>query len=890
MTKYPHHCRARICTNVRGALLLALLIILNTNAFADTKGKLTGRITDQKKEAVFGVNVLLTGTSIGAATDVDGYYVIVNVSPGVYTVRLGGVGYQTKVVEQVIISAGQTTTLDMTLSEAMIEAKEVTVVAQRPLVDTRQTSSVAILERSDINVLPVQNLNDVVTLQAGVVDGHFRGGRAGEVQYQVDGVSVNNPYDNTSVVNLDKSVLQEVQVISGTFDAEYGQAMSGVVNAILRSGSEDHFDWNVEIYAADYVAGPSGKIDFPNLTTKFPPTSKSFTLSLSGPSGLPKTTFLINVRKFLDDGFLYGQRRFVPTDFSDFQNRVFNPTGDNTIVPMNTTDEWSGQFKISNKSFDNIQFSYQAVGSISDSRLYDFAYRFNPDGRKSQHHVALAHGLDWTHSLSQTTFYTLSLRQNYFKYTDYAFASLNDPRYFSANFPRGDPNYELGAFIQGYDLGRFEQLSNSILLKGSITSQIDRNNMVKVGFEAQNSLITFGSPGTLVQTTLYGFQTIVPVVNDSLYPGLRSYYPTTFALFAQDRIELKDFLVRAGVRFEYYDANSRVPSDLENPANSIQGAPSSHLKHTTVKYAIAPRVGISYPVMAGGALYFSYGHFYQMPGLGILYSNSDYTILRNLQAGSVSYGVLGNPDIKPEFTTQYEFGFKQQFGDFLGADISVFYKDIRNLLGVEFIDTYADAQYARFTNVDFGSVDGVTLSVDQRIFSVASVNLNYTYQNAIGNASDPSETANRAAAGEDPRPRQVPFDWDQTHTLNLSLSLNVPTSYAVTAILRYGSGSPYTTSIGSGFGAKLEKNSSVRSPWATVDVRAEKYLPLGGMNLSIFARILNLLDARYSNGFVFATTGSPYYSLTPGGDAAKLIDPSRFAAPRRTEIGASARF
>jgi outer membrane receptor protein involved in Fe transport len=805
-------------------------------------------------------------------------------------VRFSEVGFQTKLVEEVVISAGQTTRLDMTMTEAAVQAQEVTVVAQRPLVDTRQTSSVAILEKNDINVLPVQNLNDVVALQAGVVDGHFRGGRTGEVQYQVDGVSVNNPYDNTSVVNLDKSVLQEVQVISGTFDAEYGQAMSGVVNAILRSGSEDHFEWNIETYAGDYIAGPSGKVDFPFLSAKIPPTAQSLTLSISGPSGLPKTTFLVNARKFIDNGYLYGQRTFVPTDSSNFEQKIFVPTGDNYAVAMNTTDEWSGQLKISNKSIDNVQVSYQAVGSISDGKFYDFGFRFNPDGQRIHHQISLVHGFDWTHSLSPTTFYSINVRQNYFKYTDYAFASLYDSHYFAAGFPRGDPNYELGAFIQGYDLGRFEQLSNSLLLKGSITSQVNRFNLVKVGFEAQNSLITFGSPGTLVQTVVNGVQTIVPVVNDSLYPGLRSYYPTTFACYAQDRIELTDFLVRVGVRMEYYDANSRVPSDLENPANAIQGAPVSYLKHTSVKYAIAPRIGISYPILAGGAIYFSYGHFYQMPGLGTLYSNSDYTILRNLQAGSVSYGVLGNPDIKPEFTTQYEFGFKQQFGDFLGVDMSVFYKDIRDLLGVEFIDTYADAQYARFTNVDFGSVDGVTISVDQRISSVASVSLNYTYQNAIGNSSNPYETANRAAAGEDPRPQQVPFNWDQTHTLNLSLALNRPNDYAATAILRYGSGNPYTPSIGSGFGANLTENSADRNPWATVDLRAEKYFSIDGFSLSVFARVLNLLDARYSNGFVFATTGSPYYSLTPGADAAQLINPSRFAAPRRLELGMSARF
>ena len=90
-----------------------------------------------------------------------------------------------------------------------------------------------------------------MNLQAGVVEGHFRGGRLGEVQYQVDGVAVNNAFDNKSAFTIDRSILQEVQVISGTFDAEYGQAMSGVVNAVLRTGGEK-FQWDGEAFAGGY--------------------------------------------------------------------------------------------------------------------------------------------------------------------------------------------------------------------------------------------------------------------------------------------------------------------------------------------------------------------------------------------------------------------------------------------------------------------------------------------------------------------------------------------------------------------------------------------------------------------------------------------------------------
>ena len=891
-------------------MLAALLLVLAASETeADTRGKLSGRVVDPRGQSVVGATVIILGTTLGAAADVDGNYVILNIPASVYEVRASAVGYQAKIVKEVRVNAGQTTTLNVTIAESLIEKEEVISIAQRPLVDTRQTSSVTILDKDDINILPVQSLSDVVNLQAGVVDGHFRGGRIGEVQYQVDGVSVNNPYDNSSVIQLDKSVLQEVQIISGTFDAEYGQAMSGVVNAVLRSGSDERFEVSAESYGGFYLVNGSDAHLYPHLSSQwqhpsFPGATRgaglrnlglplpvqSYTASLSGPTGLPETSFLVNVRRFSDNGYLYGERRFVPTDGSDFGARTFRPGGDEGIAPMANSEEYSGQVKIANHSIPDVQLSYQFIGATGQSRPYNFGFRFNPDGMRSQNHVSIVHGLDWTHTISPTAFYTLSLRQNFFHYTDFAFDALDDPRYFLAGAPRGDANYEFGAIIQGYDVGRFEQKTDSYLLKGSITGQVTPIHLVKAGFEAQVSSVGFGSPGTLAYQILTGTVSQVYVVPDSLAQNLKTYRPSSMALFVQDRVEFADFMIRVGLRLEYYDANSTVPSDLENPANAIEGdsvhhIPQSFPKRTSRKIALAPRLGISYPITATGALYFSYGHFYQMPGLGNLYANSDYSVLSRLQASSSSFPLMGNPDIKPEFTAQYEFGFKQEFGRLVGIDLSVFYKDVRDLLGVEFIETYADAQYARFTNVDFGSVYGIKLSYDQRLTETISVSLNYTFQNAVGNSSDPRETFTRAAGGEDPRPRQVPFDWDQRHTLNAALTLVSPDNYVMTAIIKYGSGSPYTPAIGSGFGAALERNSEGRPGWATVDLRAEKTFRIDQIQVSAFLRVFNLFDSRYSNGFVFSTTGSPYYSVTTATDRTQLADPSRFAAPRRIELG-----
>ncbi len=783
-------------------------------------------------------------------------------------------------VNDIRITTDQTTTQDLMLEESVIEGESIQVVAQRPIVETNLTSSIATVTSDAIAIMPVQDLQEVVDLQAGVVDGHFRGGRSGEVQYQINGVSVNNSYDNSSTLRIDRSLLQEVQVISGTFDAEYGQAMSGVVNVVLKSGS-DKFAWSGEAYTSDYIYTSGDRRNAPD---KFRPLSiQNYQASMSGPLPLPKTYFILSGRRYANDGYVFGDRTFLPTDRADFEKKIFNPTGDSEEFPLETSREWSGLAKVTNRSLKNVTLEYQAISNLIAGKRYNYGMRFNPDGRAEQKTFSMVHGLDINHTLSPRSYYNVSLRQNYFKYTDYKYEDFYDARYDSAGPSMGDINYEDGASIQGVELGRFRQQTNTLLLKAALTSQVTRSHQLKFGIELQKSQVKFGSPGYLVSQG--GTQIVRHIDEPPDYPGIATYNPVAAVAYGQDQIEWRDLVVRAGVRLEYFDARSTLPSDLANPANAIQGAPQSVPKDTKAKLSLSPRIGISYPVTTSASLFFAYGHFYQMPALGQIFSNSDYNILDELQAGGISYGVLGNPDIKPERTVQYEFGYKQAIGGLLGLDISIFYKDIRDLLGVEFVSTYAAAEYARLTNIDFGNVLGYTIALDQRRIGMVSTMIDYTWQRAQGNASDPRETATRASAGEDPRPRQIPLGWDQRNTLNATITLESPNNFAFSTIVRYGSGQPYTPALSAGFGGGLETNSGRKPGGLRIDLRAEKFVKLGGVRASLFARVLNLLDARFVNGFVFDDTGSPDYSLNPIGQRATLANPGRYYAPRRLEIG-----
>jgi outer membrane receptor protein involved in Fe transport len=346
-----------------------------------------------------------------------------------------------------------------------------------------------------------------------------------------------------------------------------------------------------------------------------------------------------------------------------------------------------------------------------------------------------------------------------------------------------------------------------------------------------------------------------------------------------------------GARADWFDARTTLPSDLANPANSIAGVPRSVPQSTANKLNLSPRAGVSYPVSPQAALYFAYGHFYQYPPLRDMFNNSDYSELADLQAADDlrRNGILGNPDLRAQRTVQYQIGLKNAITPDLGLDFNAFYKDIRDLLGVEFVSTYNNAQYVRWTNVDYGDVVGFTVQLDHRAMGPVSVSADYTWQQALGNSSDPDESLNRAAAGQDPLPRQIPFNWDQRHTFNLTLSTGVADGWSGSTIVRFASGQPYTPLLEN---ATPQLANSARKPVGLVcDLRAERPARVWGVPATVFARAFNVFDARFFNGFVFPSSGRPDYTRFAGdeGQASILADPTRFYGPRRVELGVTLR-
>jgi hypothetical protein len=242
-------------------LFILIFFLAAGNSIAGNTGKIFGTVIDKKTgEPLPGVNVFLPGTSLGAASDITGEFIIINIPPGTYTVECSFIGYNTMHYESVKIKTDETTILAVEMQETTMELEEdIVVVAERPLVQKDLTSSKKVTTAEEIQVLPVETYTGIMLTQAGITLGadgaiHIRGGRSNETAYLVDGISVSNPYSTNGIATaVANNAIQEMTVVSGAFNAEYGNAMSGVVNFTIKDGSKD-FKTYVSAYTGDYFS------------------------------------------------------------------------------------------------------------------------------------------------------------------------------------------------------------------------------------------------------------------------------------------------------------------------------------------------------------------------------------------------------------------------------------------------------------------------------------------------------------------------------------------------------------------------------------------------------------------------------------------------------------
>ena len=224
-------------------LIFILLLVTFQPILAATTGKITGQVTDyQSGQGIMGVNVIIEGEQMGAATDQNGYYSILNIPPGQYTVNFSRIGYAEAVYKDVQVKIGLTTEINVELRSEALGMEGLEVIASRPVVLQDVSNSRLDVDYDNIKNLPIKNVESIIGLQAGIDnDLEIRGSDPSQTAIILDGLDSNNPRSKTPYTNYSLSAVKEIQVQTGGFSAEYGDARAGVVNIITREGSPQKY-------------------------------------------------------------------------------------------------------------------------------------------------------------------------------------------------------------------------------------------------------------------------------------------------------------------------------------------------------------------------------------------------------------------------------------------------------------------------------------------------------------------------------------------------------------------------------------------------------------------------------------------------------------------------
>lgn len=229
--------------------LALLLVALGTRpAAAQATGSILGRVLDaQSGEPIVGADVQLVGLPFRATTVAEGRFALAAVPPGEHTLRVQRLGYRTLELTGVVVRTGHATDAVARMQPQAVEVGGVTVQVERlpPLIDPQGSTSRDIVTGRELRELPIDATAQAIELSTGVSEGHFRGGRVGQELYVVDGVEVKNQLEASTQGNgleFSPSSLEQVEVVTGGFGAEYGSALSGVVNFVTRRGNPERSD------------------------------------------------------------------------------------------------------------------------------------------------------------------------------------------------------------------------------------------------------------------------------------------------------------------------------------------------------------------------------------------------------------------------------------------------------------------------------------------------------------------------------------------------------------------------------------------------------------------------------------------------------------------------
>ncbi len=973
---------------------------------AATIGKISGIVTaDASKQPLANVKISIVGTSTSTTTNESGYYVMTNIDPGGYDVRAELQGYLSKTVASTTVFAGLTTTINFALETTeVMELEGVTVTATKPLIKKDVTQTTRIIEADEIASMPRDTVNGILQTQAGVAvlnstgSLHIRGGRSMEIKYLIDGIPVNDPIFRGMGLQISTNALEQMEVITGGFNAEHGDAQSGIINLITKAGTQKfsgriryrvgqwgqhHGDpvygpWldpdngfrpvALEPFRGIFIGKPydyqtpyrgnsvtveelanregDDKIVFteifpgvyadrtenPLQPVTDPETDEDLVNEETGevimerqPYKDPDGTIIDYEKKqvTLFDGYIVDLEQYSdqfnntkkynlsPSHIGEFAlsgpiwgNRLtFSFASqlrrDESYLPNSGGDGHTLQGKLKFEVTPQIKLTASGLFDKRESHSYGGSLRFIPNSIPVSNRNGESMSVQLSHNINSATFYTVTVGRFYRSFDSHQPGKMWDPlnKTFKENAYDPDKTFEWNqdnnrirnpaqqAYndttydVAGDDNSWATRNSTTSILKGVFASQVTENHQFQTGIElSTNHLYYLG-------TTNYG--------RSNLYMEYYDVTPTSFSLYAQDKMEYEGMIVNAGLRYDMYNPDGISPEDPLDPLVLNEEDGTIKLDYDTysvglpiiknpveasTKHMIAPRLGISFPITDRAKLHFTYGHYYQIPRGDDLYENLSFDMRGAIRR-------RGNPDLEPERTIAYEVGVIQQFTDDFTVDITGFTKNIQNLVNSIHVDISND--YSYFFNDIYGRVQGVELTLRKWRTGRSPVSgmLSYTYSVAKGKGSSRNLGYLTYYRQQPEVTESHPLAWDQRHIVSAALDIQLPFTSAVNFVGRYASGLPYTPNPRAP--VKPAINSKRYPATYNVDALVSKRSRIGGMTYTFFADIRNIFNTKNLDNLLDAVTYDRYgIPLT----AQKHSSPVSWSSPRLIMVGVSLDF
>lgn len=835
------------CCLILACLLLAAGTPVHPPALAGTNGILEGIVKDKKTgEALPGATIVLLGLQRGIATGTDGRFEIQNLRAGTYDVRISHIGYRPSVLKGVIVNPDLRTRLSVSLEPSDVELEEVVVTMEKPLIQTDITGTTFIVSGEDVKALPVNNVFDIVGFKAGTtLEGNVRGGKSSEVMYYVDGLPVQDLMGGGSAMTVPKSSVMGMSILTGGFEPEYGNALSGIVNIVTRTGGTDH----------KFLL----RADRDNLFGGTQVNKESqFEGFASGPLVADRLWYIGVL-----SGSVSGTRWW-----QDFGNGFPAPIEQNV----------NALAKIDYALTPTMRLGAHLLYADRRWHDYDFAWRYDLTGLPAERRKSDRIAVILSHSITESFFYTASLSR-YNAVRDIG----NGAREAVAALAPYEYDFYLRYIVAGQQAwwSRSSQETYTAKVDGIIKTE--KVHLLKFGAEMNfynlhSDLVRFEP-----RKTYFG----KPLVNQPQldFSSGYAYAPRAGSFYLQDKMDVPEegILLNFGVRFDFLDPRASRPA-IEA---SLQGDTAYTFKpgqtvEADVKYQFSPRFGAAIQATENGYIFINLGWYFQYPLFDYLYTGLDRAAI-----GRGVGAITGNPNLEPERSKLWEISFKYVLPENLVASATYFRKETSNLVDTKtFIPgdsklagTYGFAEYV---NTPFAESQGVELVLSRERGSWLTGEISYTVMTAEGTSGSASDGFYIAQYGLPPGVRQYPLSWDQRHTIKAVTTLAIPWDVSLTSVVQWHTGRPYTRyNTATGFSTivagQFYQNNARMPSYFTIDVKAEKTFRLpwwGGVAAMIYCDARNLSNTR-----------NVRWIDSNGRTGGELGDPGGFFIGRRTSLG-----